>query len=62
MLDLQKDQHLEEFETMETQYSTNVHHVVSMRAYLMLSSENYHHDLVYISLRLHPDFLYVLVW
>ena len=24
--------------------------------------KDYHHDLVYISLQLHPDFLYVLVW
>ena len=50
MLDQQQDQHVEDFKTTETQYSTNVH-VVSMLASLMRHQvKDYHHHLVYISL------------
>ena len=46
MLDQQHDQHVEDFETMETQYSTNVHNVVSMLASLMRHQmKDYHHHL-----------------
>ena len=56
-------QHVEDFETTETQYSTNVHNVVSMQASLMgRQVKDYHHHLIYISLRLYPDFLYAFVW
>ena len=35
MLDQQQDQHVEDFETTETEYSTIVHNVVSMLASLI---------------------------
>ena len=51
MLDQQQDQHVEDFETTETQYSTNVHNGVSMLASLMRHQvKDYHHHLIYISL------------
>ena len=40
MLDQQQDQHEEDFETTETQYSTNVHNAVFMLTSLM------HHQLI----------------
>ena len=52
-----------EIETTKFQYSTNGHNFVSMQASLMCHQmKDYHHHLVYISLRLHPDFLYSFVW
>ena len=35
VMDQQQDQYVEDFETMETQYSTNVENIVSMLASLM---------------------------
>ena len=34
MLDQQQDQHVEDFETTETEYSTIVHNVVSMLVFI----------------------------
>ena len=63
MLEKQQDQHDEDFETKETQYSTNVHNVVSMLTSLIRHQvKDYHHDLIYICLKIHPDFLQAFVW
>ena len=35
VMDQQQDQYVEDFETMETQYSTNIENIVSMLASLM---------------------------
>ena len=51
MLDQQQDQFIEDFKTMETQYSTNLYDAVSMLASLMrYQVKYYHHHLVYIFL------------
>ena len=63
VLDQQQDQHVEGFETTETQYLSNIRNVVSLLAYLVCHQvKDYHHHLVYISLRLHPDLMYAFVW
>ena len=50
MLEQQQDQHVEGFETTESQYSTNVHNVVSMLASLMRHQvKDYHHHFYYCS-------------
>lgn len=51
------------YETMETQYSTTVHSVLSMLASSMHhEGKDYHHYLACISHQLHSNFLYTSIW
>ena len=57
------DQHVEDFETTEAQYSTIVYNNVFMLVSLMHhQGKDFHLYLVYISLQLHSDLLYALIW
>ena len=50
MLDQQQNQHVEDFDTTETQYSIIIHNVVSMLAFLMHHQvKDYHYYLVCVS-------------
>ena len=57
------DQHVEDFKTTEAQYSTIVYNNVFMLVSLMHhQGKDFHLYLVYISLQLHSDLLYALIW
>ena len=49
-------------QVLASQYSTVVHNILMLASLKCYQVKGYHHHGASISLQLHPDFLYVVVW